>query len=184
LEIFKRSQAGSYRRKEFKFASGRVQIVQGYEPFCLQELLNSNVTEEEIIRGFELMTSVPYEFNGKKHRYMPDIFLPPRRLIEVKSSYTLRVMPEVNMAKINAAALQGFDAELRVYSPKGVLEQLVYPTVTPGVEVIHVSYLNGISTASNVQISLFPPFVSEVIKSYLASQFSPSGATVWCHHVT
>ena len=72
---------------EYKFPSGNIQNVMGYEPQALEKLLQI-FNEEDIIIGKGNMPELWYDLNGKK-RYFPDIYIPKENLIiEVKSVWT------------------------------------------------------------------------------------------------
>lgn len=123
-EVFDRNRAALYSTKDYIFPNGFVKKVQGYEPFCLDDLLMEGILEEDIISGYEFMPEIWYEFDGKKHRYYPDIFITSLcKIIEVKSSYTYAYAKDINIVKMHACVIAGFRTELRIYSEKGYLEE-------------------------------------------------------------
>jgi hypothetical protein len=90
-EIFKRQQQSRFRFHAHKLPSGVELQIQGYEGFCYNQLLDSTYSELELLRGYFIRDSLSiwYDYEGKRRRYYPDIFLPTeRKLIEVKSWYT------------------------------------------------------------------------------------------------
>ena len=104
----------------YVFPSGRIAHVQGYEPKCIDELLESDYAEDDIIVGnaaierwIGKITYIGYDKN--LHRYYPDIYIPSlNKVIEVKSPYTLSKDLEINN-KQKAVTHLGFDYELKVY---------------------------------------------------------------------
>ena len=78
----------SFKRKEYTFTTGEIEICQGYEHWSLRELEEEyeyTYTDYQNWNGLEFW----YEYLNKKHRYYPDIpFLRENLIIEVKSEYT------------------------------------------------------------------------------------------------
>jgi len=113
-------QDKKYQRKPYTFPSGRTEMVQGYEPFALDELLQSGVHEDDIvvtntkIEG-HIGKIIYIDANGKEHRYFPDIYvISENKVIEVKSEYTLSKDNWINSKK--AAVIEsGVNYELKVY---------------------------------------------------------------------
>jgi hypothetical protein len=112
----------SYSRKEYIFPSGRIELVQGYEPFALNNLIiNEKLNESDIIVGVKNVPEIWYiDNNNTKHRYYVDIFIPSQnKCIEVKSTYTYRKDEQVNIIKQNAAKNLGYNFEFWIYDNKG-----------------------------------------------------------------
>jgi hypothetical protein len=110
-----------YKKKQFVFPSGRIDYVQGYEHFCLRDLLNSGVPEDDIVTGIKHVPTIKYTFGCKQRNYHPDIHIKSTNtLIEVKSEYTAKMHIEKDKAKWSAAALI-YTFELRIYDAKGHL---------------------------------------------------------------
>lgn len=108
-------RSSPYKFKEFKWKTGEVSLVQGYEPIVLKELEDKGYTYEEVVTGPNRVPTIPYIFEGEEHLYFPDIFIPKENLvIEVKSDYTLNINYEKNQAKFSAVKSQGFDFQLEV----------------------------------------------------------------------
>jgi hypothetical protein len=120
-EIAERQRKNSHSYKEYIFPSGQKVNVQGYEPFCIDELLELNFSEDDIIIGTSNIPVIDYiNIEGKNAKYYPDIYISSRNLlIEVKSSYTLQLHFENNQRKFQAATMQGFDLLLNVFNEKG-----------------------------------------------------------------
>ena len=104
-----------FKIKEFKWKTGEVSLVQGYEPIVLKELEDKGYTYEEVVTGPNSVPTIPYIFEGEEHLYFPDIFIPKENLvIEVKSDYTLQKEWEKNKAKFSTVKSHGFDFQLQV----------------------------------------------------------------------
>jgi len=108
----------SYCKKEFIFPSGKTELVQGYEHFALNELLNlENVEENDIIIGAKNVPKIWYK-DDKLHRHYVDIFIPSKNLcIEVKSTWTIKKLGV--FLKQNAGKELGYNYEIWVYNCKG-----------------------------------------------------------------
>ncbi len=124
-EIFDKAMKNAFKYKEYTFPSGNTTFYQGYENFCLDDLLNE-YEEDEI---HNLRVDVPtfgYIFEGKEHVYYPDIYLPgEHKIIEVKSDYTYNKDKEKNTTKGLACVEEGYEFEIRIYSPKGDLIETI-----------------------------------------------------------
>ena len=99
--------------------SGAVRRVQGYEPFALDDLLKL-YTEEQIITQRKHIPRIPYSVDSKKCYYFPDIYIPhENKIIEVKSTWTLNINPEIIDAKAEATTAAGYTYELWCFNAKG-----------------------------------------------------------------
>jgi hypothetical protein len=107
--LLKNSQ-NDYLTKTMIMPSGNERRYQGFENQVILDLLKSGLTENEIVTGQGNVPHIPYSFNGRHHRYYPDIFIPKLNLIiEVKSKYTWMKYKEKNMAKIEATKKMGYN---------------------------------------------------------------------------
>ena len=125
--IFQKNMKNSYRRKTFIFPSGKEVFVQGYEPFCLRDLLEQKQNEEDIIIGLQEVPEVWYmDKENKKHRYYTDIYIKSEnKCIEVKSTYTFKLDTEKILLKQQAVKDLGIECEIWVYSSKGELVEKI-----------------------------------------------------------
>jgi len=104
-----------YLTKTMTLPSGKVIRYQGYENLVIQELLDSGLSEEEIVTGPGNVPHINYEFEGKIHRYYPDIYIPKKNLlIEVKSQYTWNKYKEKNLAKKEACIKAGYEIKIEI----------------------------------------------------------------------
>ena len=114
-EIMSKKKSKSFSKKEFNWKTGEISIVQGYEDQVLFDLENKGYKFEDIITDEKDVPEIFYEFEGKRRRYYPDIFIPKENLIiEVKSDYTLNKEWEKNQVKFDATKNLGFNFKLEV----------------------------------------------------------------------
>lgn len=111
-----------YRTKTYKLGS-RTLNVRGYEPQAIDYLLSKGIKPQHIRAGGKGIPSVQYRYQGKDRRYFPDILLKARgkrdTLIEVKSTWTLRLdLPKI-LAKKRASEKAGYAFHLFVMAPDG-----------------------------------------------------------------
>jgi len=112
-EIFEKQQKQCYMKKEYKWKTGEISIVQGYEPQVLRDLEQQGYEYNHIITKNSEMPCFLYTFENKKSRYYPDFFIPMESLIiEVKSQYTYENQLERNLAKFQAVKDAGFNFKL------------------------------------------------------------------------
>ena len=112
----------SHNRKNYEFPSGRTEIVQGYEPFALNDLIiNEKIDESDIIVGVKNVPEIKFIGEDKKiHRYYVDIYIPSQnKCIEVKSEYTYNDNKITNLLKESAAKDLGYNFEFWIYDSKG-----------------------------------------------------------------
>jgi len=126
-EIFEKAQRSRYATKKYLFPSGRIDLVQGYEPFALHDLLFKEHVHEDAI--FTKRTQVPEiwynDEDGKEHRYYVDIFIPDqKRCIEVKSQYTFDKDKDIVLLKQQAVIEAGYTCDIWIYNYKKELIQM------------------------------------------------------------
>ena len=120
-EIAENLLKNCYNRKKYTFSSGRIELIQGYENFALDELVKEGVSDDDI---YVKRTEVPEiwytDLNGDRRRYYIDIYIKSQnRIIEVKSDYTVSCKPENIYLKLKAAREAGYTCELWVYNANG-----------------------------------------------------------------
>lgn len=114
-EFAEKQMESSFNYKEYKWKTGETVMVQGYENIVLYELEENGYSFKDIKTNKSDMPEIWYEFEGKRRRYYPDIFIPKENLIiEVKSDYTLNKEWEKNQAKFDATKNLGFNFKLDV----------------------------------------------------------------------
>ena len=94
----------SFRYKDYKFPSGRITKVMGYENFAIDYLINEEKINEDDIYT-ENLTQFQYSKpnEDKISLYTPDIFIKSQNMyIEVKSTYTFSQDTEIIFRKQNA----------------------------------------------------------------------------------
>jgi hypothetical protein len=93
--------------------------VQGYEPQCLDYLLNvENILEDDIHIDHNI--KVKYIRGNKEHYYYPDIYVKSQnRIIEVKSEYTYNKDTTIINIKLQACRNLGFTTSIYIIDTKG-----------------------------------------------------------------
>ena len=121
-EIFKKAVSKMKSFKTFKFPSGNIIEIQGYEHFALKELLDNGIIEEDIITGSDNVPEIWYiDGENKKRRHYVDIYIKSQnRCIEVKSEWTLKLQEKFMSYKQNTAKTIGYEYEIWIYDHKGV----------------------------------------------------------------
>ena len=109
----------SHKFKEYTFPSGRIDKIQGYEHFALDDLIiNEKIEESDIITGCKNVPEIWYnDETSKIHRHYVDIFIKSQnKCIEVKSEWTFT---KANvLLKQKAAKELGYGYEIWVYDKK------------------------------------------------------------------
>lgn len=118
-EIAEKKLKSSYLKKEYTFPSGKINLVQGYEPFEIDRLLDIYDETELITSQLEMPEIWYVGLDNKMHRYSPDIYIPSEnKIIEVKSCRTMKLHLEKNFLKKARCLEMGFDFEFRIYDDK------------------------------------------------------------------
>jgi hypothetical protein len=125
-EIRKKCQHRGFRVKQYTFPSGRIVDCQGYEPFAydilLQEVQEDDILVESDIAERDDIPEFWYEYEGKTHRYYPDICIwSQKKIIEVKSEWTAGFKPEVLELKRQSVLANDFAYEMWILDNRGVL---------------------------------------------------------------
>lgn len=128
VEVFSKAMSSRFNKKEYKFPSGRIEYIMGYEPGCVDELLKT-YPEDQIILKIEDIPVFDYikqkknvnnELYDDSGRYYPDILLPDK-IIEVKSTYTYKMDQTNNDRKMKACVDKGYNIELWIYETQDKL---------------------------------------------------------------
>ena len=123
-EFFEKISKRCMKFKAFEFPSGRIEMVQGYEPFIIANLLDIGILEDDIIIGDKQIEKhigkIKYiDANGISRRYYPDIYIISlNKVIEVKSEYTYNRHYTINQLKMEATIAKNLNFEFWIYSPK------------------------------------------------------------------
>lgn len=121
LEILNKiTKTNRYRIKEYKFPSGRIDKVLGYEPHMLDILLNEGIEENDILTNFDCPIIKWFDYEEKEHKHIPDIFIKSKNtIIEVKSEYTSgKEFIETILLKKQYAEFEGFIYKIIVIDKK------------------------------------------------------------------
>ena len=126
--ISEKSSKNAYKAYDYVFPSGRVERIQGYERFMLNDLLQKeDVLEHDIVVNRSEVPSVWYEdANGKKRRYFVDCFIKSQnRCIETKSTWTAVKNKDCIYLKQQALKDAGYKCEIWIYNDKGEIMEKV-----------------------------------------------------------
>lgn len=108
-----------YAWKKYKLPSGKIVNIQGYENKALDKLLKMYKEDDILINNTDISNKIGeiyYMYEGKKHRYFPDIYIKSEnKVVEVKSEYTLHKDFNKNMNKKEACISSGLDFEFMVF---------------------------------------------------------------------
>jgi hypothetical protein len=121
-EISEKASINAYKSYDYMFPSGRIERIQGYEKFMLDDLLQKeNILEEDIILKRSEVPECWYkDENGKDCRYYVDCFIKSQnRCIEAKSTWTAEKKEDYIYLKQQALKDAGYECEIWVYNGKG-----------------------------------------------------------------
>jgi hypothetical protein len=109
-----------YKLKMYIFPNEKIQYVQGYEPFALDDLVQHGYTSEDILTCRSHVPSIWYLGPDlKRHRYFVDIYIPKiNKMIEVKSLYTYNKHLDTVLLKAKECIAQGYLYEIWIYNYK------------------------------------------------------------------
>ena len=122
-KIFFRCQSAQtqtrYKFKEKTLPSGKIIYYQGYEGYVIDYILLSGISEDDLENEKYKVPVISYEFEGKKRKYFPDIFIKSKNLlVEVKSTYTYTKDADKNLAKHWASKKQGYNHTIIIWDEK------------------------------------------------------------------
>jgi len=125
-EIFEKRLHSCKKFKKYILPSGKVVKVQGYENKVLDYLFNNQYLENDLrISNKEIENEIGkifFEYENKKRRYYPDIFIKSKNLIiEVKSRYTFKLKTDFLEAKKDACLKLGFDFKIFIFDNNSVI---------------------------------------------------------------
>jgi hypothetical protein len=114
------AKSNKFKIKEYKFPSGRIDNVLGYEPYMLDILINEGIEENDIFTNFDCPIIKWFDYQEKEHKHIPDIFIKSKNtIIEVKSEYTSgKEFIQTILLKKQYAESQGFIYKIIVIDKK------------------------------------------------------------------
>lgn len=122
-DIISKIKRSSYMSKIYKFSSGKTTLIQGFENFALDYLLNElKFVEYDIMTNELEMPQFIYFEDCKYRRYFPDIYIPKENLfIEVKSEFTFGIDNHQIFTKCKTVKYNGYNMWLMIFGKKGEL---------------------------------------------------------------
>ena len=127
-EISEKASKNAYKAYEYTFPSGRIERIQGYEKYMLNDLLEKEqVHEDDIVVNRSDVPCVWYEdLNGKQHRYFVDCFIKSQnRCIEAKSTWTAYKKQDCIYLKQEALKDAGYGCEIWIYDADGEIVEKI-----------------------------------------------------------
>lgn len=123
-EIFNKNMKKCFKKKEIIFPSGRIENVQGYEGNVILRLINSGISEENVIISDIEIEKIIGKIFYNSHRYYPDFLIKENNeyiIYEIKSEYTYKIGLKNNILydKMKACKDKGYDFEIIVTDNKG-----------------------------------------------------------------
>ena len=120
-EISEKASKNAYKSYDYTFLSGRIERIQGYEKYMLNDLLKEGILEEDIVVNRSEVPEVWYkDTSGKERRYFVDCFIKSQnRCIEAKSTWTAEKKQDCIYLKQQALKDDGYNCEIWVYDGKG-----------------------------------------------------------------
>jgi hypothetical protein len=122
-EIASRVRSSSFSTKLYTFPSGREVVLQGYEPYAIDLLIKQGYDESQIMTSKRDVPEIWYmDSDFVVRRYYMDIHIPKEnRVIEVKSTWTVKLNPDVIERKLQACHNAGFVTDTWTFDKKGAL---------------------------------------------------------------
>ena len=127
-EISEKASKNAYKAYDYTFPSGRIERIQGYEKYMLNDLLEKEqVHEDDIVVNRSDVPCVWYEdLNGKQHRYFVDCFIKSQnRCIEAKSTWTADKKQDYIYLKQQALKDAGYECEIWIYDADGEIVEKI-----------------------------------------------------------
>ena len=126
-EISEKASKNAYKSYDYTFPSGRIERIQGYENYMLNDLLKEGILEEDIIVNRSEVPEVWYkDTSGKERRYFVDCFIKSQnRCIEAKSTWTAEKKQDCIYLKQQALKDAGYKCEIWVYDGKGEMVEKI-----------------------------------------------------------
>jgi hypothetical protein len=127
-EVSEKTSINAYKSYDYIFPSGRIERIQGYEKYMLNELLEKEeIIEDDIIVKRSEVPIIWYEDkNGKKRRYFVDCFIKSQnRCIEVKSTWTANKKQDCIYLKQQALKNAGYKCEIWIYNKKELIQKIL-----------------------------------------------------------
>ena len=121
-EVAEKASKNAYKAYDYIFPSGRVEKIQGYEKYMLDELLQKeNIPEDDIVVKRSQVPEIWFtDENNTKHRYFVDCLIKSqKRCIEAKSTWTAEKQKDCIFLKQQALKDDGYECEIWVYNDKG-----------------------------------------------------------------
>lgn len=118
-DIQKKSLLSCLKKKIYRMPDGKEYYVQGFEPYAINLLLKE-YTHDEIMIDCNEMPCFPYFYDNKKKMYFPDIFLQKEnKVIEVKSTWTIKLNTDKILEKQKAVEDANYECVIWIFDKGG-----------------------------------------------------------------
>lgn len=127
-EIFNRNMDSSKKYKNYRFPSGRIDEIQGFENITLDYLLKT-YSENDIFTEKNINIKIKYKnpLTNNTSAYYPDAYVKSENMIvETKSTYTFEKNIEKNEAKFKKVVELGHKMIVFICSKEKVLYKRIY----------------------------------------------------------
>ena len=126
-EISEKASKNAYNSYDYKFPSGRIERIQGYESYMLNDLLKEGILEEDIIVNRSKVPKVWYkDKSDKRRRHYVDCFVKSQnRCIETKSTWTAEKKKDCIYLKQQALKDADYKSEIWIYDCKGEIVEKI-----------------------------------------------------------
>ncbi len=101
--------------KQYIFPDGRIENVQGWEPWTIDLLLSSSISPDDI-KIKKDRPIISYNWSGSTYRYLPDCYISSSNtIVETKSDWTLNSHYDQTMAKLSGSIERGYNTRLIIW---------------------------------------------------------------------
>lgn len=105
-----------WERKVFIFPNGRIEKLQGYEPWTMEYLLSLGVLSDDIKTGSGNRPVIKYGWEGKIKRFYPDCYISSSNtIVETKSDWTWNMETDKNKSKISGSLNAGYGVRFIIW---------------------------------------------------------------------
>ena len=120
-----RRKENTLNHKKYTLPSGKVIMIQGYEPQLLDYIFKNNLLDESDI-DYSPKGIVYRTLDGTSHYYFPDFYVKSKRcIIECKSSWILKLQGvDIQKLKEEACKIMGYNYILLLDNDFGVMDVL------------------------------------------------------------
>jgi len=166
-EFFHKAIRSLFSTKEYKFPSGKIIHIMGYEYLTINTLMSEKHEslsripfENEILVGEHVPNFDYVDDNKKKHKYYPDIHVKGTKVIyEVKSIYIFNRCPRMNYLKFLSVIKQGYTLKVYLYGHKKTLVDIWTFYRCKNIDILQSMYVDK----TNIELDFDKPLSYDAI---------------------